>query len=650
MRELSNYTYEFGSFRFEPGERRLLRDGQPVLLTPKAFDTLVVLVERAGWLVEKEELMSALWPDSFVEEANLTQQVSTLRKALGETGTAGSLIETVPKKGFRFVGAVTKHSHDTLAPTADGKSKPTLKNVTAEPLSEPAPVASEVDFAQRRVSHFLPSRRILIALLALAAVASLVGFGLSRRHNETALSSPKTIAVLPFKPLSSSSRDESLELGMAETLITRLSNIHQIVVRPMTSVRKYTDPQADPVKIGQEVQAEAVLDGSIQKADGRVRITVRLTDVRNGRTLWAEQFDESFSDIFKVQDSISDRVARALPLRLSSEESMRLAKRYTESPEAYERYLHAQYLWNIKTPENLRRMSEDYDAAIATDPRFALAYVGRAELEISRFGTIRARLDEVLPKIVANLTKALELDDSLAEAHNTLAEIKYQFEFDWTGAEKEFKKAIELNANVATIRLAYGWYLMDAGRFDQAMVEMQRAQELDPSSNGIKRVIGKLFYYSRQYDRAIQHFQLMIDAEPKVAANHGGLALAYMQKGMYAETVNENATAAMINAEDSTPEEIESYKETFRKEGWQSYLRRQQARMLRREKEKYTSPYRIAFNYAQLGEKDEAFVRLNKAIDERAAGVAELKIDPGFDALRSDPRFVKLLERVNLSP
>jgi adenylate cyclase len=329
---------------------------------------------------------------------------------------------------------------------------------------------------------------------------------------------------------------------------------------------------------------------------------------------------------------------------------MRLAKRYTDNPEAYELYLHAQYLWNNKTPENLRRMSEDYDAAIARDPRFALAYVGRAELEISRFGTNRARLDEVLPKIVANLTRALELDDSLAEAHNTLAEIKYQVEFDWTGAEKEFKKAIELNANVATIRLAYGWYLMSAGRFDQAMAEMQRAQELDPRSSAIKRLIGRLFYYSRQYDRAIQHFQLMVDAEPKVAANHGLLTFAYMQKRMYAESVAEFAKAATINGDDFTPEDIESFKETFRKEGWPSYLRWQQARLLRQEKEKYISPFRIAFNYAQLGDKDEAFVWLNKANDARAAGVAGLKIDPGFDALRSDPRFVKALERLNLSP
>jgi TolB-like protein len=182
---------------------------------------------------------------------------------------------------------------------------------------------------------------MVIALLALVVTTILVGFGLSRRRRETALASPKTIAVLPFKPLSTSSRDESLELGMAETLITRLSNISQIVVRPMASVRKYTDPHADPVKIGQEVQAEAVLDGSIQKADGRVRVTVRLTDVRNGATLWAEQFDESFTDIFKVQDSISDRVARALPIRLSSEESLRLAKRYTDNSEAYELYLHS---------------------------------------------------------------------------------------------------------------------------------------------------------------------------------------------------------------------------------------------------------------------------------------------------------------------
>lgn len=650
MRAFSNYTYQFEAFGLDPDERRLLHEGQPVPLTPKAFDTLVMLVERAGRLVEKEELMSSLWPDSYVEEANLAQHVWTLRKTLGETSLGGAFIETVPKKGFRFVATVAKHPRDSETLIAYQHPTSQSGNGTAAAVGNPLPVAAGSDLVPDTAGQFWSGRKVLIAVMALAITAVLVWFGLSRRRTENATSSPKTIAVLPFKPLSADSRDESLEMGMAETMITRLSNINQIVVRPMAAVRKYTDPQGDPVKIGKEVQAEAVLDGSIQKADGRVRVTVRLTDVRNGAILWAEQFDEKFTDIFKLQDSISERVARALPIKLSSEEATRLAKRYTDNPEAYELYLQAQYLWNNRIPENDRRMNEYYQQALAKDPRFALAYIGLAEVEMHRFGANRAPIADSLPKITANLTKALELDDSLAQAHNTLAEIKYQFEFEWPGAEKEFKRAIDLNANVASIRLAYGWFLMSAGRFDQATVEMHRAQELDPSSMLINRAWARLFYFMRQYDRSIQHLQRMIEAEPNVAVNHWALALPYVRKAMYAEAVEESAKAAMIDGTGLTPQEIEADKQTFRKEGWEAYLRLRHERMLRRAQKEYVSPLAIAVGYARLGNRDQAFVWLDNAIDARASGVAGLKIDPECDVLRSDPRFARALKRMNLSP
>lgn len=650
MREFSNHTYEFGAFQFEPGERRLLREGQPVVLTPKAFDTLVVLVERAGRLVEKEELMSVLWPDSFVEEANLNQQVLTLRKALGETGNGGSFIETVPKKGFRFVAAVTKHSHDDQALIGQPQLNPQSGSVTSEQLAQPVRVVSERNLAPSRTRAFLASRRILVVLLALTATAVTIGFGLSRRRSETPLAPPRTIAVLPFKPLSADSRNESLEMGMAETLITRLSHTNQIFVRPISAVRKYTDAHQDSVTAGQELETDAVLDGTIQKVGDRLRVTVRLTDIRNGLPLWSQQFDENFTDIFRVQDSISERIANTLRVKLSGSGRESLTKHYTDSPEAYELYLQAQYLWDTKTEENRQKMLSYYQLALEKDPKFALAHVGIAEWQMGLVGSNKASAKEVLPSVRESLTKALELDDTLAEARNLMAEVKFQFDFDWVGAEEEFKKAIELNGNVSSIHLAYGSYLMCLGRFDEAMREMEIARALAPHSRVINRTKGRLLYFSRQYDRAIQHYQHILEAEPNLAVNHWTLARAYEQKGMFAKTVDEEAKSAMIDLIGVTPEEIEADKETFRISGWQVYQRKRHERMMRRGKDIRTSPVTIARGFVRLGNKDGAFTWLEKAIDARATGVWGLKVDPAFDSLRSDPRFAKLLRQMNLSP
>jgi TolB-like protein/DNA-binding winged helix-turn-helix (wHTH) protein len=648
MRESRHLLYQFGRFQLEPEERRLLREGVTVSLTPKAFDTLVFLVERAGHLVEKEELMKALWPDSFVEEANLAQHVWTLRKTLGETQNGGQFIETVARKGFRFIAPVTKHELN------EGFSTNAQNHVgISESNGE---IARSADLVPAGSSPLVSKRKMLIVLLV-AGTLGVMGYGLLTRkagtgvtpsRTETDVGQVRTIAVLPFKPLSADSRNESLEMGMTETLITHLSNLSQIVVRPMGAVRKYVDPQQDPVKAGQELQVDAILYGSIQRVGDRVRVTVRLTNVRNNASLWAQQFDEKFTDIFKVQDSIAERVANTLPLKLGGEERERLTRRYTNSPEAYQLYLQAQYLWDNRTAENRKKMIQYYQQAIDRDPKFALAYVGMADLQITLVGDNHIAYSEIRPKIIGNLAKALELDASLAQARNLLAEVKYQFDFDWVEAEKEFKKAVELNPNVASIRLAYGWYLMSLGRFDEATQEMERAQELDPHSMVINRSRGRLLYYMHQFDAAIQHFERIVNAEPNVSLNHKVLSEAYEQKGMYAQAVEENAKSAEV--EGAQPKRIEGDKEVFRVSGWHAYLQMRRERMMRHANEVYISSMLIASINARLGNKDEAFVWLDKAIDERASGIPGLKVDPVFDGLHSDPRFAKLLQRMNITP
>lgn len=635
-------VYEFGSFRLDPAERRLLRDDEQVALTPKCFDLLVMLVENSGHLLNKEELLDRLWPNQIVEEANLSFNISTLRKALGEGHNGQRFIETVPKKGFRFVAPVKERRDQRTNLTTE-----TRQEITVPTVEQDIP-----PFQSRAAARFPRGLQLLAGLITAIALVALA-YGLWERRNETPTRKrPRTIAVLPFKPLSTESRDESLEMGMAETLITKLSNINQLVVQPMSSVRKYTDLQQNPVKAGQELKTEVVLDGSIQRVADRIRVTVRLMDVESGAALWAAQFDENFTDIFKVQDSISERVTQALTLRLSPEESARLTKRSTDNPEAYQLFLQGQYFFSRHTGDrvdNLRKSLEYYQLAVEKDPKFALAYVGIAEFYLSA-GNPKLPPGEHLPKAKAAVTKALELDNALAEAHTALAEMKYQYEFDRPSAEAAFKRALELNSNSAYIHVAYGWYLMCGGHFDQAQAEQDKAQELEPGSLRFNKTQGILFLFRRQYDKAFSHYQKMREVEPNlIHRNQWSMSVAYEQSGRHAEAVEEfledGRTRKYLE-----PEEIETLRKAFTESGWQGFSRMRIDLMEEKSKKENVPPTLLAGLHALSGERDLAFAWLEKAIDSRDGWMALLKIQPAYDNIRSDPRFTELLHRVGLTP
>jgi TolB-like protein/tetratricopeptide (TPR) repeat protein len=448
--------------------------------------------------------------------------------------------------------------------------------------------------------------------------------------------------------LNADSRDESLEMGMAETLITRLSNLKQVVVRPMSAVRKYTDLQQDPVKAGQEVQADAVLDGSIQKVGERVRVTVRLINVRDGSPVWSEQFDENFTDIFKVQDSITERITTALMLQLSRQEKEQLARHLTDNPEAYQLYLRGQLLWNGRRQNWIEQSLAHYQKALERDPNFALAHIGVADCYIMLSGHRKLSMPEAETQARPNIMMALKIDDSLAQAHNAFAELKYQYEYDWTGAETEFKKAVELNPNVAWIRQAYGWFLMSAGRFDEATAEMERARELDPSSLTINVGRGRLFYYSRQYDQAIQQFQNIIAVEPNDGSSYFSLYSIYEQKRMYPEAVDAYLKSLSLSG---TPLEVsEKYRETFKVSGWQGFLRKQLETLETRAKTNHVEPFQFANLYARLGQKDEAFAWFEKTFEARDPSTLQFKIEPAYDSLQNDPRYLQLIRKIGLQP
>jgi TolB-like protein/DNA-binding winged helix-turn-helix (wHTH) protein/Flp pilus assembly protein TadD len=640
MNEQKKYSYTFGPFRLDVAERLLLRDGESLTLPPKAFETLLALVENSGHLLTKPDLMKRLWPDTFVEEANLANNVSLLRRVLDDDRQVCKYIETVPKLGYRFVADVEVLTEGTdVDPFAF-----TPAEFIAEEKHEPATGFPVSHWTRRR---WFPA---LIVCVLLAVAAGYYFFRWRSVESRAVTSTPamRSLAVLPFKPLIEANRDEVLEFGITDTLITRMSNIRQINVRPIGAVRRYSELEHDPIAAGREQQVDAVLDGNIQKAGDKIRVSVRLVRVADEVTLWATQFDEQYTDIFAVQDAISQRVAEVLIVKLSGKEKEALAKHYTENVEAYQLYTRGRYFWSKFTEEGLMKSIECFDQALEKDPNYVLAYYGLASAYIVLGVNYRPPRD-VMPKAKAYVVKALELDKQLADAYGAQGGIKYFYEWDWAGAESEFKRAIELGpSDAASAHQLYGYYLWAMGRLQEATTEMKRAQELDPLSLVINEDVGVAHYYARNYDQAIEQQKKTLDLDSNYFFAHQRLGQAYEQKGMFKEAVDElnMARTKSGNWPGAVAELGCAYGLAGQKRKARTLLNELQERATR----EYIDPYLIALIHTSLGERDAAFEWLAKAYEVRSPWMAWLKVEPKFDPLRSDPRFETLLQQLGLRP
>jgi DNA-binding winged helix-turn-helix (wHTH) protein/TolB-like protein len=498
--------YEFGPFRLDAAERLLLRDHEVIPLQPKVLDLLLVLVERRGHLLEKDELMSAVWPDTLVEEANLANNISILRKSLGENGQ--QFIETVPKRGYRFVAPVQEKAVEP-AGIEDPPSQTMAVGVEqqAEPLSWP----SAWD-----LGRWIRSRPGLIATLIILPLIGIAGLTISwylRRQPASPIVAIKSIAVLPFKPLNRSPDDEYLGLGLADAVITGLSGTGKIIVRPTSAVGRYTAPDQDPIAAGREQRVDAVLESSIWRSGDKVRVTARLLNVRDGVPLWSYQCEEFCTDIFSVQTLISERMAEALMSQLTGEKRARLTKHYTENREANRLYLQGRFYWNKRTEEGLKKGIEYFQEAIDKDLNYALAYAGLADC-YAILANFYGDPHELFPRAKAYAARALEIDETLAEAHTTLAGIKFHDDWDWSGAETGYKRAIELNPGYATAHQRYSLFLICMGRTEESLARIKRALELDPVSLSINSSLGWRLYFARQYDQAIEHLQKTLEMDP----------------------------------------------------------------------------------------------------------------------------------------
>ena len=612
--------YEFGPFQIDKLNHALLREGNTIPLKPKVFDTLLLLVENRERILDKDEMLQRLWPDTVVEESNLSQNVYLLRKALCEETDGAKYIETTPKR--RFVGPVK----EVEAPSGitDVRTSPEFP-IEKKPL--------------RRSTVAVVAGLILILGIAFVVYTWTKPATTSATRNVQI----RSIAVLPFKTVAPDNPDQTLGFGMADTLITRLSNIKQLQVRQTSSVRKFTAPNQDPLAAGRELNVDAVLDASIHQTTNQTRITWRLISVKDGSALSAGFVDVHSKDPFALQDAVAGSVAQELTPQFTGEDRNLLAKRYTQNSEAYGLCVLGRFHLTTRV-EDWKKALQYFNAAVERDPNYALAYAGLANAYISMVADSVLPKEEAIPKAKEAAMKALQLDDSLSEAHVASARIMTYYDWDWPGAEREFKRAIELNTNSGDAHREYAAYLTNVGRSEEAIAEAKQARELDPLTLLTHFQIAWTLIGARRYDEAISESQKLIERFPNA---HFWIGVAQLGKGMNEQAIKEFETA--LSSSQTGPMAKASLAYAYAVTGKREKAKNILAEFEKLFKEGQSSPYYLAMIYAGLGDKDQTFAWLEMCFRERSRPLASgINVNPMWDGIRSDPRFENLRRRMRL--
>ena len=625
--------FEFGEFRLDASSRRLTRSGELVPLTPRVFDTLLHLVENPGRLLEKDELLAAIWPGLSVEENNLGQAISRIRATLGESPGDNRYIVTVPGRGYRFVAQVRVSSttDDATALSSNNGAMAAADTRTSRP---------ELETSRPEAPNRLGT--VLVAgALALVAGALIYGYVSSRKA--TPQDRLTALAVLPFKPLVLDDRDEPLELGMAEAVIRRLGSIEGLTVRPLASVRRYHDGEQTPLEAGAALNVDAVLDGHIQRAGDRLRITVRLLRISDQRQLWAAEYDRDFTNIFSIQDEVAERVARELSVELARGHGAG-ARRDTTDAAAYDRYLRGRFYMSLAQPQNAIAM---FEQAIERDRDFALPLAGLADI-LSRV-PIATDGPSAGPseRARAAALRALAIDPELPEAHAALGWIGFYHDWDWTHSERSFQRALALNPDDFSARLGYSHLLANTGRFDDALAEIDRALQIDLLSPIAGSLKAQFLYHAGRHPEARKQVNATLERAP-------GFWIARVQAGLnqLEEGRPDEALASFEAARQSggswTPLALIGY--TRAVSGQTAAARLVLGELTAARRSSYVPPYRIATVHAGLGDAATALQWLERGLDERDVRMVFLRVDPTWSALRREPRFITLLQRMNLAP
>ncbi|HSS19927.1 MAG TPA: winged helix-turn-helix domain-containing protein [Pyrinomonadaceae bacterium] len=635
MRPKLTHYYEFGPFRLNATERLLQVSTETVALTPKVFDTLLVLVENSGHVLAKNELMERLWPDSYVEESSLTQNISLLRRALGEGEGEHRYIETIPKRGYRFVAEV-RELQDPIEQVILHERTTTEITIEAQQIENELPVVEAKEVVSSASS--IGNKKWLLyscSAVVLAGVLAAVMF-FANRHPASA--APKSIAILPFKSIGADQGEAELQgLGMADALINRLSKLERTIVLPTSSISRYTARDKDVLSIGKQLGVDAVLDGTVQRDGQRVRVTAQLIRLSDGKSIWSSKLDENYKDTFALQDAASSQLAVALANEVSLDFKDRRVKT-TDNPDASREYVTGIFFWNKRGKENLTKAIEHLNEAVQKDPQFALAHAALADcyyLDVDANLGILAP-DASLARAYSESEMALTLDDGVAEAHTVRAGLRLR-SGDRKGAEASFRRAIELNPNYAPAHFRYGYLLFGNRDVDGSLAEMKRAQQLDPVSPITNNALGAALFMKGDCDGAISSYKRALEVQPAFSYAHLNLIDAYVAKGMFDRAL---AEAEYFRAnEPYLADTNKAY--VYAASGRHDEAKRLWAQVTKG-KETYMGWESVQF-FAVMGDYDKAFEWLNKTQLNRSFQ-SGLRFDPRLEGLRNDPRFAEYLK------
>lgn len=628
----NNTVYHFEGFDLDSGRRLLMRDSEIVALSPKAFDILLYLVQRRGELVSKDELMKQVWPDSFVEENNLTVNMTLVRRALGEKRGENRFVVTVPGRGYLFAAPISLNGTETAV------TEPNIASVTTASAAE---LTTSTPFPHRR------SLILVLGVLVLAALAIGAWWFFRRPVSTPPANQIRTLAVLPFRPLAPNEQDAILGVGMADALIAKLSDLRRVTVRPTSAIAKYTAGNTDLLAAGRELNVDAVLDGKLQRSGDVLRITVQLVRVSDNAPLWASTFDTKETDLFALQDSISAQVADSLAFRLNDDERQRIARHSTDDPEAYKLYLNGLYQLNKRTLQSAERAREYFDQAIQRQPNYAAAWAGLGDTYMI-LGNQEALLGsrsplEYIPKSKAALQKALSLDASLAEAHATMAWVSIWETGEITVSQEDLRKALAQNPELANAHHYNGLLLMIRGRFDEALSEMRKAQAIDQFSLIYNLNIATVLFRTKRYDEAEVQCRKTMELDPNFARAHWLLGLIYEQRGKYTEAIASLRRAVELSGNGTLARA--SLAHALAKSGVRPEAEKLLAELIARRREQYVAPDYLAMIAGALGEKERAFQFLEEGLIDRPFSIFQLGIEQRFDDLRVDPRFAAVETR-----
>ncbi|HEU4834745.1 MAG TPA: tetratricopeptide repeat protein [Pyrinomonadaceae bacterium] len=584
--DIGSKIYEFNGFRLEVGQGRLLFEGQPIQLKPKILDLLLLLIQRRGQLVIKDDLMKEIWPDTVVEENNITVSMSILRKTLGEDRGNRKFIETVPRRGYRFVANVVE-----LSPEASGDGY-ALETVTAAEVTEEL-----ID----------------------------------------------SLAVLPVEGPDKDFNVEYLSDGITESITNILSRIPRLRVLACSSVFRFKGKNIDPQEVGRRLNVRAIMLIRVMRLEAKLIIRGELVRVNDGSQLWGEQYNRSPSDILAIQEEIAKAISESLKFELTRNDQISLSKRSTHNTEAYNLYLRGRYFWNKYSKEWVLKAIEVFKQAIAIDSNYALAYCGLADAYF-RLSNVHFAPREVLPKAKEAALRALDIDESLAEAHSSLGLVKVYYDRDWNGAEREFRKAIRLNPVLVSAHQRFGSYLTFMGRFEESIRHYETALELDPFSLQINMNLATTYYLRGEYDRSISHLIKTSELEPNYMPTHFVMGSAFVQQGRLEEAIAEFQLIYKLDEEAYLALGFMGYAHALagQKAEAETVLNVLQEISQR----KYVSPYSMLLIHLALGPEDRVFELLEQIYQEGNDWLVWLKVSPELKALRGDPRFKDLMRRV----